>query len=104
MLALAAREEEAGFRTIEPYASFRARVEETKRALLEFLIDAKREGKVIAGYGAPGKGNTLLNYCGIGADFLESPVDRNPYTQGMFLPATHIPTFHPALIEEHKPR
>jgi hypothetical protein len=67
----------------------------TKRKLLEFLIQAKRAGKSIAGYGAPGKGNTLLNYCGIRTDFLDYTVDRNPYKQGKFLPGTHIPIFSP---------
>ena len=70
-------------------------VEETKWSLLEFLIAQRREGKRIAGYGAPGKGNTLLNYCGIRTDLLEYTVDRNPYKQGRFLPGTHIP-IHPA--------
>ena len=66
--------------------AFEEQVRETKRKLLELLIDAKREGKTIAGYGAPGKGNTLLNYCGIRTDFLDFTVDRNPYKQGRFLP------------------
>ena len=68
---------------------------ETKRALLEFLIGAKRAGKRIVGYGAPGKGNTLLNYCGIGTDFLDFTVDRNPYKQGKYTPGMHIPILHP---------
>ena len=89
-----AREESAGFNSLECYASFGEQVKETKRKLLEFLIEAKREGKSIAGYGAPGKGNTLLNYCGIRTDFLDYTVDRNPYKQGKFLPGTHIPIFH----------
>ena len=63
----------------------------------------KREGKKVAGYGAPGKGNTLLNYCGIRCDFLEYTVDRSPYKQGKFLPGTHIPIFHPDKIRETKP-
>jgi hypothetical protein len=71
--------------------------------LLEFLIQAKRNGKKIAGYGAPGKGNTLLNYCGIRTDFLDYTVDRNPYKQGKFLPGTRIPIFHPDKIAETKP-
>jgi C-methyltransferase C-terminal domain len=71
--------------------------------LLDFLINAKRQGKRIAGYGAPGKGNTLLNYCGIRSDFLDYTVDRNPYKQGKFLPGTHIPIFGPDRIFETKP-
>ena len=77
------------------YAAFEEKVRETKRALLELLIDAKRAGKTIVGYGAPGKGNTLLNYCGIRTDFLDFTVDRNPYKQGRFLPGTHIPILAP---------
>ena len=68
---------------------------ETKRKLLELLIELKRQGKTIVGYGAPGKGNTLLNYCGIRTDFLDFTVDRNPYKQGRFLPGTHIPIYAP---------
>ena len=71
--------------------------------LLDFLISAKRDGKQIAGYGAPGKGNTLLNYCGIRTDFLDYTVDRNPYKQGKYLPGTHIPIFSPDRIKETKP-
>jgi hypothetical protein len=78
-------------------------VVETKHALLDFLIRAKREGKSIVGYGAPGKGNTLLNYCGIRTDFLDYTVDRNPYKQGRFLPGTRIPIFHPDRIGETRP-
>jgi hypothetical protein len=67
------------------------------------LIQAKRSGKTIVGYGAPGKGNTLLNYCGIREDFLDYTVDRNPYKQGKFLPGTHIPIFAPERITETRP-
>jgi hypothetical protein len=97
------REEAAGFRQLESYFSFGEQVKETKRKLLDFLIKVKREGKSIVGYGAPGKGNTLLNYCGIRTDFLDYTVDRNPYKQGKFLPGTHIPIFHPDKIAETKP-
>ena len=83
---LAAREDELGYTAVEAYTSFQAEVEETKRALLAFLIGAKRDGLTVVGYGAPGKGNTLLNYCGIRTDFLEYTVDRNPYKQGRYLP------------------
>ena len=97
------REEKMGFGSIERYSTFTEQVKETKRKLLEFLIQAKREGKSIAGYGAPGKGNTLLNYCGIRSDFVDYTVDRSPYKQGKFLPGTHIPIFSPEKIEETKP-
>jgi SAM-dependent methyltransferase len=100
---LLAREDAAGLSTPEPYASFAARVEETKRRLLEVLISIKREGKSVAGYGAPGKGNTLLNYCGIRGDLVDYTVDRNPYKQGRFLPGTHIPIAHPSKIAERRP-
>jgi hypothetical protein len=100
---LRAREEMAGFTHLEHYFSFGEKVKETKLKLLEFLITAKRQGKSIAGYGAPGKGNTLLNYCGIREDFLDYTVDRNPYKQGKLLPGTHIPIFHPDKIKETKP-
>jgi len=100
---LRTREERMGFNGLERYSTFAEQVEETKRKLLEFLIRAKREGKSIAGYGAPGKGNTLLNYCGIRTDFLEYTVDRSSYKQGKFLPGTHIPIYSPEKIEETKP-
>jgi SAM-dependent methyltransferase len=100
---LRAREEAGGFSNIKHYFSFGEKVKETKFKLLEFLISAKRQGKIIAGYGAPGKGNTLLNYCGIREDFIDYTVDRNPYKQGKFLPGTHIPIFHPDKIQETKP-
>ena len=100
---LAANEEERGYASIEPYAAFRERVEAVKRDLLEFLIAARREGRRVAGYGAPGKGNTLLNYCGIRSDLLEFTVDRNPYKQGRYLPGTRIPILPPEAIGERKP-
>jgi hypothetical protein len=101
--ALKDREREYGFDGFAIYSTFAEKVKETKRRILAFLIAAKREGKTIAGYGAPGKGNTLLNYCGIRTDFLEYTVDRNPYKQGKFLPGTHIPIFKPDRIRETKP-
>jgi hypothetical protein len=101
--ALAARERALGFDTLEGHSSFAPRVRETKWRLLEFLIAHRREGKRITGYGAPGKGNTLLNYCGIRADLLEFTVDRNPYKQGQFLPGTHIPIRHPEALEQARP-
>ena len=100
---LRAREEALGFRDMATYAAFEERVRETKRRILELLITAKRAGKRIAGYGAPGKGNTLLNYCGIRTDFLDFTVDRNPYKHGRFLPGTHIPCFAPDKIDAEKP-
>jgi hypothetical protein len=100
---LRAREQSEGLNTLDRYASFADQVRETKRALLEFLIDAKRRKKSIAGYGAPGKGNTLLNYCGIRTDFLDYTVDRNPYKHGRFLPGTHIPIYAPDRIRQTKP-
>lgn len=97
------REKAAGFDRLDTYALFSEKVRETKRRLLEFLIEAKRKGKAIAGYGAPGKGNTLLNYCGIRQDFIDYTVDRNTYKQGKYLPGTHIPIFAPEKIGETKP-
>lgn len=101
--ALKQREREAGLERLETYAGFAEQVRETKRQLLEFLIAAKRAGKTVAGYGAPAKGNTLLNYCGIRGDFVDYTVDRNPHKQGKFLPGTHIPIHHPDKIRETKP-
>jgi SAM-dependent methyltransferase len=103
LIDLRKEEEQAGFARLDHYLSFGEQVRETKRKLLEFLIQAKREDKTIAGYGAPGKGNTLLNYCGIRTDFIDYTVDRNPYKQGKFLPGTHIPIFAPEKIGETQP-
>ena len=100
---LAEREEKAGFTRLETYFSFAEKVKETKRKILDFLIRVKREGKSVAGYGAPGKGNTLLNYCGIRSDFLDYTVDRNPYKHGKFLAGTHIPVFDTGKIRETRP-
>jgi hypothetical protein len=100
---LRAAEQAAGFASLECYAAFAEQVKETKRKLLNFLIQARRAGKTIAGYGAPGKGNTLLNYCGVRTDFLDYTVDRNPYKHGKFLPGTHIPILHPDAIAERRP-
>ena len=103
VLEMRAREEAFGITSLETYAGFAEQVKETKRKLLEFLISARRQGLRVVGYGAPGKGNTLLNYCGIRTDFLDFTVDRNPYKQGKFLPGTHIPIFSPDKIRENKP-
>ena len=97
------RELRQGVNTLDYYRGFAERVRETKRRLLEFLIDAKRQGKTIVGYGAPGKGNTLLNYCGIRTDFVDFTVDRNPYKQGRFLPGTRIPIYAPDHIDRRQP-
>jgi 2-polyprenyl-3-methyl-5-hydroxy-6-metoxy-1,4-benzoquinol methylase len=102
-LDLRRREIDAGFERIETYSSFGDQVKETKRKLLDFLIGVKRAGKTVVGYGAPGKGNTLLNYCGIRTDFIDFTVDRNTYKHGKFLPGTHIPIYHPDRISEVKP-
>ena len=103
LLALLRREEEAGVNTLAYYANFEERVRETKRKVLAFLIEAKRAGKRIVGYGAPGKGNTLLNYCGIRTDFIDFTVDRNHHKHGKFLPGTHIPIFPPERLMEARP-
>jgi hypothetical protein len=100
---LRAREDSYGMTRLECYNTFAGQVRETKRALLEFLIEAKRKRKSIVGYGAPGKGNTLLNHCGIRTDFIDYTVDRNPYKQGKFLPGTHIPIDSPERIRQTKP-
>jgi len=97
------REESVGFGRLETYLSFAKQVEETKRNLLSFLINVKRQGKSIVGYGAPGKGNTLLNYCGIRTDFLDYTVDRNSFKHGKYTPGTHIPIFPPEKIGETRP-
>ena len=89
--ALLAREREFGLASMATYASFAEQARRTKRRLLSFLIAAKDEGKIVCAYGAPGKGNTLLNYCGIGTDFLDFAVDRNPYKHGRFTPGMHVP-------------
>lgn len=93
----------AGLHKIETYVTFSEKVKATKRKLLSFMLSAKAEGKTIVGYGAPAKGNTLLNYCGIGTDFIDYTVDRNPYKQGLYLPGTHIPICHPDTIQQTKP-
>ena len=101
--ALRAREITGGYQQVETYTRFERQVRETKHKLLEVLIAAKRSGKRIVGYGAPGKGNTLLNYCGIRTDFIDFTVDRNPYKHGRFLPGTHIPIHPPERLDEARP-
>jgi len=100
---LLAREEAAGLLDPATYEGFGEQVRRTKRALLRFLLDAKRQGKRIVGYGAPAKGNTLLNYCGVRTDFLDFTVDRSPHKQGRFLPGTRIPILAPEALREARP-
>jgi SAM-dependent methyltransferase len=101
--ALVAREQQAGMASLAYYHRFSEQVKETKRKLLTFLIEARREGRSVVGYGAPGKGNTLLNYCGVRQDFLDYTVDRSPYKQGNYLPGTRIPILAPEKIFETRP-
>lgn len=103
VVGLRAHEKSIGFTDIATYKAFSAQVHRTKRELLSVLIECKKEGKKICGYGAPGKGNTLLNYCAIGTDFLDFTVDRNPYKHGRFTPGQHIPILPVSAIDEVKP-
>jgi 2-polyprenyl-3-methyl-5-hydroxy-6-metoxy-1,4-benzoquinol methylase len=100
---LTAKEIAAGLDRVHTYLDFTKQVESIKRQLLSFLIQAKAEGKTIVGYGAPAKGNTLLNYCGVRTDFIDYTVDRSPHKQGLFLPGTHIPIYHPDRVSDTKP-
>lgn len=100
---LKSREETLGFGRRDHYLSFGPQVEATKRKLLSFLISAKQEGKRVVGYGAPAKGNTLLNYCGVRTDFVDYTVDRSPHKQGHFLPGVRIPIYGPERIRETQP-
>ncbi len=97
------KEAAAGFNTLAHHLSFNPKVIAIKQDILDFMIQAKKAGKSIAGYGAPAKGNTLLNYCGIRTDFIDYTVDRSPHKQALFLPGTHIPIYHPDKIVETKP-
>lgn len=97
------RELNSGYSKLNYYLAFGERVKTVKRDILKFLIQAKEEGKAIVGYGAPAKGNTLLNYCGIGTDFIDYTVDKNPFKQGHYLPGSHIPIEKPDKIRETKP-
>jgi SAM-dependent methyltransferase len=96
-------ERRGGYDRLETYAEFGPKVEAIRRSLLKFLMGAKTHGKRVAGYGAPGKGNTLLNYCGIGPDLLEYTVDRSPHKQGQYTPGMRIPIRHPDRIGETRP-
>lgn len=97
------KEHQAGLDKVDTYLQFSNQVMSTKRKLLSFLIELKNNGKTIVGYGAPAKGNTLLNYCGIRTDLLDYTCDRSPHKQGLFLPGTHIPIYHPDKVTETKP-
>jgi SAM-dependent methyltransferase len=101
--SLEAREERAGLTDIETYVSFGQAVQQEKREILESLIGLKNDGKTIVGYGAPAKGNTLLNFCGIGTEFIEFTADRSPHKQGRFLPGSHIPIRAPEAISATRP-
>jgi SAM-dependent methyltransferase len=103
LVELRAREASAGFDQFEHYRHFANQVAETKRKLLHFLVTAKNDGKIIVGYGAPAKGNTLLNYCGIRSDFLDYTVDRSPHKQGCYLPGVRVPILAPDMIKQTKP-
>ena len=97
------REIDAGYADLARYLAFEERAVRTKEKLIEFLVNAKQEGKRVVGYGAPAKGNTLLNYCGVTSDLVEYTVDRSPHKQGLFLPGTRIPIYEPERINETKP-
>jgi hypothetical protein len=101
--ALLVHERQSGFEDISVYSRFSAKVHHTKRQLLSFLIELKEKGAKVCGYGAPGKGNTLLNYCGIGTDFLDFTVDRNPYKHGLYTPGMHIPIYPVSAIDDARP-
>ena len=101
--ALLARERSAGLDRLDTYRAFAARIVETKISVLAFFVEASRAGKLVIGYGAPAKGNTLLNYCGIGPELMACTVDRSPHKQGLFLPGTHIPVRDPDEILRRKP-
>ncbi len=101
--AMRSMERERGLESMATYTAFAENVKETKRAFLEFLVEAKRAGKTIAGYGAAAKGNTLLNYCGVRGDFVDYVVDKNPYKQNRFLPGVHITIAGPEKLAETKP-
>jgi hypothetical protein len=100
---LRTRERAVGMHALDYYRGYQPRVEATKRSLLKFLIEQKENGKQIVAYGAPAKGNTLLNYCGVGTDLIDYAVDRSPHKQGRFLPGTRIPVFSPERIAETRP-
>ena len=101
--AVKAAESAAGLQNLDSYRAFSERVKGTKRSLLRFLVEAREQGKSVVGYGAPAKGNTLLNYCGVRTDLLDYTVDRSPHKQDRFLPGVHVPIYGPERIRETKP-
>jgi len=101
--ALLGREQDAGLGRLDTYGEFASRVQVVKRDLVRFLLDANEAGKQVVGYGAPAKGNTLLNYCGVRGDLLAYTVDRSPHKQGRYLPGTRIPIYTPECIAETRP-
>ncbi len=101
--ALAQRERDEGLEDLQRYSRFAQQVRETKFKLLEFLIDAKRQGRSIVAYGAPGKGATLLNYCGVRSDFIDYIVDRSPHKQGLYMPGVRLPIYAPDKVRETRP-
>jgi len=103
LLRIEEREKRSGLEEVESYTRFSRQVQKVKRDLLDFLIQAKRRGKTIVGYGAPAKGNTLLNHCGVRNDFLDYTVDLSPHKQGRYLPGTRIPIYHPNCIAQTRP-
>jgi 2-polyprenyl-3-methyl-5-hydroxy-6-metoxy-1,4-benzoquinol methylase len=97
------KEHQAGLDKLETYTGFHEKIQSTKRQFLKFLLEANQAGRKVAAYGAPAKGNTLLNYCGVRSDLIRFTVDRNPHKQGYWLPGTRIPVLHPEAIEQEKP-
>jgi hypothetical protein len=97
------REEDHGLEKPETYRGFQERVVEVKNGLLSFLIECARNHKTVVGYGAPAKGNTLLNYCGVGPEYLPYTVDRSPHKQGRYLPGSRVPIYAPEQIRETRP-
>jgi hypothetical protein len=98
-----AAEAQAGLHDVTGYVGLRARVERQRHDLLRYLLDCRAEGKRVVGYGAPGKGNTMLNYCGIRTDLIEYLVDRNPYKHGMFTPGARLPIHPVERLDEDRP-
>jgi hypothetical protein len=98
-----AEEEQAGLHHLDGYRGFAAEVRKVKTDFLAFLLEAAAQGKTVAAYGAPGKGNTLLNHCGVRPDLLPYAVDRNPYKHGLYLPGSHIPVHDPAVLDQRRP-
>ena len=100
---LLTRERELGFDRLDPYLGFSEQVRQAKLQVLDILIEQRRAGRTIAGYGAPAKGNTLLNYCGVGTDFIEYTCDLNPHKQAHYLPGSRIPIRSPETLRETRP-